>query len=103
LRGVLPKAAFCCAFFLWAKGLNAKGIHKDMFSLYSGKCLRLKSVHNWVENFSQRRSKVGGDTGSIHHVEIATEATVLQAEELIRADRRITIDSVVTALGCMIV
>jgi hypothetical protein len=33
-------------------------------------------------------------------VEIATEATVQRVEELIRADRRITIDSVATALGC---
>jgi hypothetical protein len=34
-------------------------------------------------------------------VEVATETNVLQrVEELIRADRRITIDSVTTALGC---
>jgi hypothetical protein len=33
-------------------------------------------------------------------VEIATEATAQRVEELIRADRRITIDSVATALGC---
>jgi hypothetical protein len=24
---------------LWAKGLNAKGIHKEMFPVYGGKCL----------------------------------------------------------------
>jgi hypothetical protein len=33
-------------------------------------------------------------------VESPTEATVQRAEALIRADRRITIDSVATALGC---
>jgi hypothetical protein len=33
-------------------------------------------------------------------LEIATEATVQQVEQLIKADRRITIDSVTTALGC---
>jgi hypothetical protein len=33
-------------------------------------------------------------------VEIATEATVQRVEELIRADRRITIGTVTTALGC---
>jgi hypothetical protein len=33
-------------------------------------------------------------------VKIATEATVQWVEELIRADRRITTDSVATALGC---
>jgi hypothetical protein len=24
--------------FLWAKGLNAKDIHKEMFPVYGGKC-----------------------------------------------------------------
>jgi hypothetical protein len=35
--------------FLWAIGLNAKDIHKEMFSVYGGKCLLGKAVHNWVE------------------------------------------------------
>jgi hypothetical protein len=72
-----------------------------MFPVYGGKCLSRKAVHKWVEKFSQRRSKVADDARPGHHVEIATEATVLQGmEELIRADRRIMIDSVATALGC---
>jgi hypothetical protein len=32
-----------------------------MFSVYSGKCLSLKVVHNWVEKLSQGRSKVADD------------------------------------------
>jgi hypothetical protein len=28
--------------FLWAKGLNAKDIHKEMFPVYGGKCLSRK-------------------------------------------------------------
>jgi hypothetical protein len=36
--------------FLWAKGPNAKDIHKEMFPVSSGKCLSRKAVHNWVEN-----------------------------------------------------
>jgi transposase len=59
-----------------------------------------KAVHNWVEKFSQGRSKVADDARPGRPVEIATEGNVQQAEELIRADRRITIDSVATALGC---
>jgi hypothetical protein len=38
--------------FLWAKGLSAKDIHKEMFPVYGGKCLSCKSVHNWVANDS---------------------------------------------------
>jgi hypothetical protein len=39
---------FCCAL-LWAKGPNAKVIHKEMFPIYGGKCLSRKAVHNWVK------------------------------------------------------
>jgi hypothetical protein len=77
---------------LWAKGLNANDIHKEIFPVYGRKFSSRKAVHNWVEKFSQGRSKVAD--------EIATEATVQRVEELIRADRRITIDSAATALGC---
>jgi hypothetical protein len=38
--------------FLWAKGLNAKDIHKEMFPVYGEKCLSRKAVHNWVANIS---------------------------------------------------
>jgi hypothetical protein len=48
-------------FFLWAKGLNAKDIHYEMFAVYGGKCLSCKAIHNWVEKFSQGRSKVADD------------------------------------------
>jgi hypothetical protein len=34
---------------LWAKGLDAKDIHKEMFPLYGGKCLPHKAVYNWVK------------------------------------------------------
>jgi hypothetical protein len=59
-----------------------------------------KAVHNCVEKFSQGRSKVSDDARPSRPVEIATEAAVQRVEEVIRADRRITIDSVSTALGC---
>jgi hypothetical protein len=36
--------------FLWAKGLKAKDIHKEMFPVYDGKCLSRKAVHNWAKN-----------------------------------------------------
>jgi hypothetical protein len=38
--------------FLWAKGLNAKSILKEMFPVQSGKCLSRKALHSWVEKFS---------------------------------------------------
>jgi hypothetical protein len=34
---------------LWAKGLNATDIHKEMFAVYGGECLSRKAVHSWDE------------------------------------------------------
>jgi transposase len=71
-----------------------------MFRVYGGKCLLRKAIHNWVEKLSQGRSKVANDAPPGRPVKIATEAIVQRVEEVIRADRRITTDSVATALGC---
>jgi hypothetical protein len=71
-----------------------------MFPVYGGKCLSHKAIQSWVEKFFQGRSKIADDARPGRPVEIATEATVQRVEELVLADRRIPIDSVVTALGC---
>jgi hypothetical protein len=86
---VLLKSSVLCV-----KGLDAKDIHNEIFSAYGGKCLSRKAVQNWVDKFSQGCAKVADDARRGLPVEIATEATVQLVEELIRADRRITIDSV---------
>jgi hypothetical protein len=61
LEGYTTEEQRSVVLFLWAKGLNAKDIHKEMFPLYGGKCLSRKAVHNWFEKFSQGRSKVADD------------------------------------------
>jgi transposase-like protein len=59
LEGVLPKRSILlCVFILWAKGLDAKDIHKEMFPVHGGMCLSHKAVHNWVKKFSQGHLKV---------------------------------------------
>jgi transposase len=86
--------------FFWAKVRNSKDIHKQTFAVYGGKSLSRKAVHDWVEKFSQGRLKIADDVRPGRPVETETEATMRWVEELIQADRRITIDSVATALGC---
>lgn len=86
--------------FFWAKGLSAKDIHKEMSPVYGEKCLSRKAVYNWVEKFSQGRSKVVDDRRSGRPVQISTDATLRRVEEMIRTDRRVTIDSIATAIGC---
>jgi hypothetical protein len=75
-------------------------IHKEMLPVYGGKCLSRKVVDNWVEKFSQGRSKVADNVRPACPVDIATEATGQRMEALVQTDRRITIDSVATAAGC---
>jgi hypothetical protein len=83
---------------LWAEGINARDIHKEMYPVYGGKIISRKAFHNWVEKFSQGRTKDADDAGAGRPVEIATEATVHRVEEFFRGDSRITIDSAATAL-----
>jgi hypothetical protein len=40
-----------CLRFLWAKGLDAKDIHKEMFPVYGGKCLSRKLFTLGLRNF----------------------------------------------------
>jgi hypothetical protein len=70
-----------------------------MFPVYCGKCLSRKAVRNWIEKFSQERSKVTDDVRPARPFEIATEATMQRVEKLIRVDG-ITKASVATALDC---
>jgi hypothetical protein len=46
---------------LWAKGLNAKDIHKEMFPVYGGKYLSRKAVHRRIE----KRGKLFAGDGRV--------------------------------------
>jgi hypothetical protein len=61
LEGRTTEGQRSVVLFLWARKLNAKDIHKEMFPVYGGKCLSPKAVHNWVDKFSQGRLKVADD------------------------------------------
>ena len=86
--------------FLWAKDMAAKNIHKIMLTLYGEYCLSRQAVHNWVQKFSEGRASIEGEHRVGRPVEIATPATLQGVEDIIRADRRVTIDDVATATGC---
>jgi hypothetical protein len=38
-----------------------------MFRVYGGKCLSRKAVHNWVEEFFQRRSIMSDDETEVRN------------------------------------
>jgi hypothetical protein len=50
--------------FLWAEGLNAKDIYKEMFPVYGVKRLSRKAVHNWVTNVSLMTKRLKRRCGS---------------------------------------
>jgi hypothetical protein len=62
---------------LWAKELNAKDIHKEMFPVYGGKCLPHKVAYKWVEKFSQERSKAADDPRPVAEVAETTVRRLL--------------------------
>lgn len=81
---------------LGAKGLTAKDIHKEMFPVYGEKCLSRKAVYNWIENFSQGRSKLMDKGRTGRSVQIATNTTPRRVQEVIQADKQVTVDSIAT-------
>ena len=42
--------------FLWAKGMAAKDIHKQMLPMYGEHCLSRQAAHNWAQKFSEGRT-----------------------------------------------
>ncbi|GFX44491.1 hypothetical protein TNCV_4713171 [Trichonephila clavipes] len=68
-----------------------------MIPTYGEKCLSHKAVYNWVKKFSQSRSKIVDDDRSGRPVLFATKSTKQQVKELIRNDRRVTIDYIAMA------
>ena len=65
--------------FLWAKDMTARDIHKEMLPMCTEHCLSHQAVHNRVQKFSEGQISI---------------------EDIIRADRRVTIDTVPIATGC---
>jgi len=44
--------------FLWAKGMAAKDIHKEMLPMYGEHCPSRQAIHNSVQKFSEGRTSI---------------------------------------------
>jgi hypothetical protein len=70
---------------LWAKGPNAKDIHKEMFPV-CGECLSRKAVHNWVEEVEDN-ARLGATVAETTDVYAASfDAQVKQWDKCINVD-----------------
>jgi transposase-like protein len=58
--------------FLWAKGMAAKDIHKEMLPTRGERCLSCQTVHNWVQKFSEGQTSIEDKRKVGQLVEIAT-------------------------------
>jgi len=87
--------------FLWAKKMEAKDIHKEILPMYGEHCLSRQAVHNWMQKFSEGQTSIedehraGWPAGGI-----ATTEMLQRVEDISRAERRVTVDAVATAIGC---
>ena len=84
---------------MWAKYTAAKDIHKEMLPMYGVHCLSRQAVYNWAHKFSEERESIEDGHRVDRPMEIATPAALRRVEDIIRADGRVTIDTVATAIG----
>jgi len=80
--------------FLWAKKkMEAKDIHKEMLLMYGEHCPSRQAVHNWVQKFLEGRTSIEDEHRAGRPVEITTPETLRRVEDIIRAERRVTVDA----------
>ena len=80
--------------------MAAKDIHKEMLPMYGEHCLSSQAVHNWVRKFSEGQTSIENEHRASRPVQITMLAMLQRVEDIIRADGRVTIDAVATAIGC---
>jgi hypothetical protein len=67
--------------FCAGKRTQCKGYHKEIFTVYGGKCLSCKAVHNWVEKC---------DKHFAHDERVETEVAETTVERLLCCRFRLT-------------
>ena len=89
-----------CGQKIWKQRISTK----KCCPLYGEHCLSRQEIHNWVQKFSEGRTSIQDEHRAGRPVEIATPETLQRVEDIIRAERGVTIDAVATAnqdaIGC---
>ena len=66
-------------------------MHKEMLPMYVEHYLSRQAVHNWVQKFSEGRTSIEDELWACRPVEIATPETLQRVQDIIRAERRVTV------------
>ena len=86
--------------FLWAKGLPTEEVHREMCPMYGDNCFSWKTVFKWIQESDKGRKSIRDRVCPGRSEKVSTEDTVQCVEQIIRNDRRVSIDDVVHAVGC---
>jgi len=89
------RAAWRCAFFV-GKRNGSKGYPQRNAAHVGEHCLSRQGVRNWVQKFSEGRTSIEDEHRAGRPVEIATPETLQRVEDIIRAERRVTVDAFFT-------
>jgi len=94
------RAAWRCAFFVGKKKNGSKGYPQRNATHVGEHCLSRQAFHNCVQQFSEGRTNIEDEHRAGRPVEIATPVKLQRVEDIIRAERRVTVNAVATAIGC---
>lgn len=85
--------------FLAKEGCPPKEIHMRLKKVYGDAVMDISNVRRWVKKFSNGETEIADKPRSGRPTTSITDANRERAEELIRGDRRITVQSVADALN----
>ncbi|UYV60466.1 hypothetical protein LAZ67_1001235 [Cordylochernes scorpioides] len=85
------------ARFLNAKNNSPVEIHRQLVELYHEKCMDIKNVRKWCREFSQGRINVHDEQRSGRPS--LPESTVARINEMVRANRWITLEEIEDGLN----
>jgi len=85
--------------FLVKEEISAADIHHRLQRLYGDVCMGASSDRRWVEHFQDRNTSIQYRPRSGHPRTASTEPDKKRLDEIIKEDRRVTLDAIATKLG----
>ncbi|GFR06800.1 histone-lysine N-methyltransferase SETMAR [Trichonephila clavata] len=83
----------------WARGVSGTEIHNPLVEVYGSGVMSKQMVRRWCRTFSDGRQQVEDIPRAGRTRTATTDANVGKVDDMIRANRRITIDEVAEELG----
>ncbi|UYV68231.1 hypothetical protein LAZ67_5003531 [Cordylochernes scorpioides] len=83
--------------FLSAKNNSPVEIHRQLVEVYGEKCMDIKNVRKWCREFNEGRINVHDEQRSGRSS--LSESTVARIDEMVRANRRITLEEIEDGLN----